>query len=398
LISAHDPSGPSSPDSRGSCGRVPNENFYVYAVHRDSGSPLWHYKMPDQTWSLPAVDAASGALFVGNKYLLPILGKNTFGIAPDGSTNWSMVSLGTVAASPLVTPDGKVILGGFDGYARAYSAADGSVLWEAATRDHISSSAARELDGTLVEPSADGTVYDLSPLDGHVVWSFDAGTPIRLSPAIDGDGNVYVGGGDGRLYVLRADGSLRCAMQLIDDPRNDLKSSPALGANAVKLGGESGQTFSVPYDFCLRAENAQDARCITSIPASPDGVDANAPTTFLLAVRQEGAEQLIILDSTNRPDARSSGRREGRRIGRREILDAVAEHAASGRSAFDHTALELPHESVAHGARTEGGQEGGAVDATFSTTVNASSAGEILPSATYEISRPSIPLRTLMAS
>ncbi len=397
---------------------VPNDNFWVYAIDRDTGTPIWHYTMPDQTWSLPAVDATSGALFIGNNNLLPILGKNTFGIAPDGTTNWSMVSLGTVAASPLLTPDGKVIVGGFDGYARAYSAADGTVLWEAATRDHIYSSPARELDGTLVQPSADGTIYDLSPIDGHVVWSFDAGTPIRSSPAIDGDGNVYVGGGDGRLYVLRADGTLRWAMKLIDDPRNDLNSSPALGANAVYIGGESGQMFSVPYDWCLRAANAQDARCTTSIAAAPDGaslawitpfgvtlasapttVDANAPMTFLLAVRHGGAEQLTVLDSASIV----------------ATLDPVGDVSVdvSGDGKFLTLTPNAPlpagpltitlHASYLTdlsrtGLALSGGHDGGTVDATFSTTVDASTSGAIVPSATYEISRLSIPLPTLMPS
>ncbi|MGH7293785.1 MAG: PQQ-binding-like beta-propeller repeat protein, partial [Polyangiaceae bacterium] len=88
---------------------VPNDNFLVYAVDRDTGTPSWSYKMPDQTWSLPAVDAHAGALYVGNNNLLPILGKNTFSIGADGSTNWSMVSLGTVAASPLLTASSMVV-------------------------------------------------------------------------------------------------------------------------------------------------------------------------------------------------------------------------------------------------------------------------------------------------
>jgi outer membrane protein assembly factor BamB len=397
---------------------VPNDNFWVYAVDRDTGTPIWHYTMPDQTWSLPAVDASSGSLFIGNNNLLPILGKNTFGIAPDGTTNWSMVSLGTVAASPLLTPDGKVIVGGFDGYARAYSAADGTVLWEAPTRDHIYSSPARELDGTLVQPSADGTIYDLSPVDGHVVWSFDAGTPIRSSPAVDGDGNVYVGGGDGRLYVLRADGTLRWAMKLIDDPRNDLNSSPALGSDAVYLGGESGAMFSVPYDWCLRAANAQDARCTTSLPAAldgaslawitpfgdtlataPDAVDANAPMTFLLAVRQGGAEQLDILDTSSiTATLAPAGDVSVDVSGDGKFLTLTPNAPLpSGPLTIALHASYLTDLSRT-GLALSGGHDGGAVDATFSTTVNASTTGAIVPSATYEISRLSIPLPTLMPS
>src|SRR5207247_118730 len=64
---------------------VPNDNFFVYAIDRDTGSVSWRFRMPDQTWSLPAIDTTSETLFIGNNNLLPILGKNTFGIDRSGN-------------------------------------------------------------------------------------------------------------------------------------------------------------------------------------------------------------------------------------------------------------------------------------------------------------------------
>jgi len=397
---------------------VPNDNFLVYAVDRDAGSVDWTYKMPDQTWSLPAVDTQAGSLYIGNNNLLPILGKNTFAIEPDGSTNWSMVSLGTVAASPLFAGAGEVVVGGFDGYARAYATADGTVLWELATRDHIYASPAELPDGTIVQPSADGTVYAVSPADGTVRWSFDAGTPLRSSPAVDADGHVYVGGGDGNLYVLNPDGSLRFAMQLIDDVRNDLNSSPALGQSAVYIGGESGEMFSVPYDWCLRPEDVGDARCITSRPTPPDGaslawvsafgdtlpaapasVPGNAPITLLLAVRAGGTQELAVLDSTSLkvtldPPAMTtvdvSG--DGKFV---TITPTVA--FAPGPLSIEVQGSYLTGMQRA-GLRLSGGQVGGSVNAKITTTVAAPSGGALDPTATYELSRLSIPLPTVMPS
>ncbi len=199
---------------------------------------------------------------------------------------------------------------------------DGTPLWELATRDHIYASPAQLPDGSSIDASprlkqARSTCC-VSPDDGTLRWSFDAGTPLRSSPAVDADGNVYVGGGDGNLYVLRSNGSLRFAMRLIDDVRNDLNSSPALGSDAVYIGGESGEMFSVPYDWCLRPANAADPRCVTSRAPVPDGaslswvnafgdtlsappatVDGDDRVTLLLAVRAQGAEQLVVLDSTS---------------------------------------------------------------------------------------------------
>ena len=396
---------------------VPNDNFLVYAIDRNAGTVDWSYKMPDQTWSLPAVDVRGGSLYVGNNNLLPILGKNTFSIGPDGSTNWSVVSLGTVAASPLLMT-GQIIVGGFDGYARAYAVVDGSINWELATRDHIYSSPAQLPDGTIIQPSADGTIYAVSPDGGTLRWSFDTGSPIRSSPAVDADGHVYVGGGDGNLYVLNPDGSLRFAMQLIDDVRNNLNSSPALGETAVYIGGESGEMFSVPYDWCLRPENSGDARCVTSIPTLPDGasltwmnsfgntlssapasIPGNAPIILLLAVRQQGAQQLAILDSTSvkvtldpPSDVAVDVSGDGKFI---TITPTVA--FAPGPLSIEVQANYLTNLQRS-GLALSGGQVGGSADAKMATTVAAPSGGALDPTATYEISRLSIPLPTVMPS
>jgi hypothetical protein len=76
-----------------------------------------------------------------------------------------------------------------------------------------------------------------------------------------------------------ADGSLRWSFDTTeaDDPeladRNDLNASPALGRTGVYIGGEHGQVWYVPYDYCLHAE---DARCSTDpdqdLPADALGV------------------------------------------------------------------------------------------------------------------------------
>ncbi len=404
---------------------VPNDNFYVYAIDRAKASVLWKYKMPDQTWSLPGFDVAADTLFVGNNNLLPILGKNTFAINASSNpptTNWSVATLGTVAASPLVTTDGKIIVGGFDGYTRAFRETDGKILWQLATRDHIYASPAQLPDGTIVQPSADGTVYGVSPDDGSLRWAFDAGTPIRSSPAVDADGHVYVGGGDGNLYVLNPDGKLRYATKLITDVRNDLNASPALGQDAVYVGGESGQMFSVPYDWCLRPQAQNEAGCRTTqptaadgaslswvntfgdtVPAAPASMPGNAPITLIFALRQGGMQQLSILDSTSvkatvtpagqGPSAASvdvSG--DGKFV---TITPAVA--FAPGPLSVTVTANYLVGLSRT-GLRLSGGHVGGSVSATFSTTVQTPTTGMLAPSATYELSRLSIPLPTVMPS
>jgi outer membrane protein assembly factor BamB len=298
---------------------APNDNYFIYAVDR-SGKLVWKFKTPDQTWSLPAVDVTTGDLYVGNNELLSFLGNNTFAIGKDGENLWDTSTPGTIAASPTLTAGGAVIMGGFDGFVHAYKAADGTPLWSTATRDHVYASPALLSDGTIVQPSADGTLYALDPATGNVRWTFDTPEPIRSSPAVDGDDNVYFGGGDGTLYVVNKDGSFRWSMLLIDQPRQNLNASPALAADAIILGGESGEVFSVPYDYCLRPTAQPDPRCNTKPPSlgpetgatliftkpfgglaftPPAQVNGNQPLAFSLLVRSAGRTELAILDSAS---------------------------------------------------------------------------------------------------
>jgi outer membrane protein assembly factor BamB len=397
---------------------VPNDNFRLYAVDRAAGAVAWEFTLPDQQWSLPAVDRETGDLYFGDNNLVRLLGENTFGLAADGGLIWKSFTAGTVAASPLLTSDGKIVVGAFDGYAHAFAKADGTETWNVATRDHIYASPAVLPDGTIVQASCDGTVYAVSPADGSSRWTFDAGTPFRSSPAVDADGDVYVGGGDGRLYVINPDGSLRFAMKLIDDVRNDLNASPALGQSAAYIGGESGEMFSVPYDWCLRPQARNDPRCVTSLPPRPDGVSlawinsfgdlqpttpatiaGNAPIILQLVVRSGGVQKLAILDSTSV------------QVTPTPAADVAIAVSGDGKfmtitpiGGFSPGALTIDVQAnylvdlARTGLRLSGGHVGGTVTTTIISEVAAPSGGAFDPSATYEISRVSIPLPTIMAT
>ncbi len=294
---------------------VPNDNFYVYSIDRQTGDVKWRFEMPDQTWSLPAVDPGNERIYIGNNNMVPVMGDNFYAIDNEGHEVWSQSVLGTIAASPLLTLDGKIIVGGFDGYVRAYEEDFGVELWSFGARDHIYASPAEHPNGYIVQAAADGTVYGLDPDTGEQVWAFDASEPIRSSPAIDGDGNIYFGSGEGRLFCLDDQGNLRWAIKLIDEDRNDLNSSPALGTDAIYLAGENGSIFSVPYDYCLEQS---DDRCIVGpgealpddgvmllyttafggpLADPPAAIDPNQPLAFLLYVRESGDTDLALIDS-----------------------------------------------------------------------------------------------------
>jgi outer membrane protein assembly factor BamB len=297
---------------------VPNDNHYVYAVNRTTGKIDQRLSMPDQTWSAPAFSADH--LYIGNDNLVQLLGSNLFAFDQTGADTWDeLVGPGSVAASPLLLPNGLLVVGSFDGFVRAYDTQHGgAVAWEFGARDHLYASPARLPDGSIVQAGTDGTVYDLDDATGHEKWAFDIRDPIRSSSAVDAAGDIYFGAGDGRLYVLNPDGTLRWSVQLINDVRNDLNSSPALGARAIYLGGESGQVFSVPYDYCLHTDGKADPRCApppaalpgdgafllytTAFGAEEDGspasVDPNEPIALSLVVRSGGHNVIGEVDAS----------------------------------------------------------------------------------------------------
>jgi len=297
---------------------APNDNYVVYGIDRDTGKRSMQYLSNEMVWSLPAVNTVTGRLFFGstNFALRTVF---SYDIA-SGERVWVRGGLGSVAATSLLTSskaNGGVVVGGFDGYLRAYKQSGGQQVWTAGLRDHIYASAAQLSSGLLIQPGADGTVYAIDPKDGHIVWAFDTLEPIRSSPAVDGNDVIYVGSGEGRLYAINPDGTLRFAYRLIDDERNDLNSSPALGNEGIVIGGENGGVFFTPYDYCLSESGRKDPKCVQGpneglpddgsylLPtsafgrmtfAAPDSIDANRPLTFSLLVRTRGDTQLAAID------------------------------------------------------------------------------------------------------
>ena len=300
---------------------APNDNYLVYAIGRKCGKRLTQFTANEMVWSLPAVNTATKRMFFGTDFMAI---KNLYCYdTGSGRLVWTAGGLGTNAASPLLTSareNGAVVIGGFDGFVRAYAQDTGKQLWKFGARDHIYASAAQLSDGTIVVPSADGTLYAIEAKTGKQKWAFDTLEPIRSSPAVDARDRIYVGSGEGRLFCVNPDGTLRWSYRCIADDRNDLNSSPALGTGGVYIAGENGGVFFVPYDYPLSAAGRGDPRCAVG-PAEdlpPEGafmlfttpfggllrdapreIDANDPLTFSLFVRRNGDTVLSSIDRDN---------------------------------------------------------------------------------------------------
>ncbi|HEX4461775.1 MAG TPA: PQQ-binding-like beta-propeller repeat protein, partial [Polyangia bacterium] len=404
---------------------APNDDFFLFQLDRDSGAFTQKLRLPDQTWSSPGFDK-NGQLYIGNNNLVEALGSNLFSFDKASVEKWEdYVGVGSVAASPLVTPSGVIVAGSFDGYVRGFSSVDGSKTWEFGARDHIYASAARQSNGTIVQAATDGSVYGLDETDGSLRWTFDSRDPIRSSPAVDGDDNVYFGSGDGRLYVLNKDGTLRWSVQLISEDRNDVNSSPALGKDAIYVGGESGEVFSIPYDYCLRAPGNADPRCAApTAPTLPDDggallvttsfgaelatppatIDPNQPIILSFVARQGGHDQLALLDPstvvvTVTPTAQFTTDVAGNGKFITITPTAPLTAASDGTVTIAVTGGYLVS-PMRTGLKLSGGTAGGTVSFTMQPTLNVPTATPVAltEGTVWQVARIALPLPTLLPS
>jgi outer membrane protein assembly factor BamB len=414
---------------------APNDNNVLYALDPATGTKVWAYTQSDVSWSLPAIDVPTGNMFFGNNSVLgAILGAGTNVYSLDGKGNqlWNGTTLGTNAASPVLTSDGAMIMGSFDGYVYAYEQESGNLRWSFATRDHIYASPALLPDGTIIQPSADGTIYALDSKTGKQKWAFDTLSPVRSSPAVDGDGNIYLGTGNGQLLVLTKNGQRRWAITLVDNDRNDLNASPALGLHGIYLGGANGGVFGVPYDYCLSGTGKSDSRCeggggedlpsdgaflyYTSslgapTAAPPSSIDANDSLAFSLYVRKASDTQLALIDSANvnvtvTPPSPFTFTVSGDR----HFLTVVPQTAftpdANGQVTFDISGQYLENLSR-HGLVFTGGSDAGSFTGHYQFTLAADRPGAIPvpipqqmrdPAGILEMYRLAAPLPTILPS
>jgi len=298
---------------------APNDNYLVYAISRDDGKRKTQYIGSEMVWSLPAVNTATDSIFFGTQHptnknihkFNTVTGKKDWVNGTILSSNASSVMLSSSKEN------GILVLGGFDGFVRAYSQKSGREIWKFGTKEHIYASPAQLSDGTVIIPSADGSIYALDSATGKQKWAFDTLKPIRSSPVIDGKDTIYVGSGEGRLFCINPDGTLRWAYRCITDDRSDLNASPALGHDGVYIAGESGEIFYVPYDYPLSDAGKKDPLCklgpkgdlpengtymifTTRFGAllldTPKTIDANEPVTLSLFVRTNGDTDLSAID------------------------------------------------------------------------------------------------------
>jgi outer membrane protein assembly factor BamB len=229
----------------------------AYAIN-PNGKQRWVFQAGNSVWTAPAM-GPDGSTYWGS------LDLNVYKLDARGRKVWSRPTIGFVTSSPTLARDGTLYVGSWDGKLYALDSRTGVPKWSYETSDHIYSSPALGRRAIYVG-SADGAVYAISP-QGNRLWRYDTGDPVRSSPVVGagpaGEGGeiVYVGSSNGTLYALDAESGRR-RWSFDTTPRspalrdrNDLNGSPALGRRGVNIGGEHGELWYLPYDYCLHRRN-----------------------------------------------------------------------------------------------------------------------------------------------
>lgn len=179
---------------------IGNGNGAFYAL-TPSCSVMWHY--PD---SLSGNDFSTTPVIDGNNIYFAGEDKALHKLVDNGATYtnaWTVPLHSEATSSPVLGPDGNIIVCDDSGYVYSVTAA-GSVNWTLATGEvlGITSSPAIVSDGTAYVGTESGKLLAIK--NNTIVWSWvlpDTGrAAITSSPVIGTDGHIYFMAENGRMY------------------------------------------------------------------------------------------------------------------------------------------------------------------------------------------------------
>lgn len=228
------------------------DNDELYAMDLGTGDIAWHKRLgnchPPRAPGPEGVRCdVDGGPTIGPDGDLYVGADGLYRITPQGETRWRVPAESDVPYAahvysiPLVTDDGLVVYGAYDGTLAGVSAGDGTVLWTVSIGADVDGSPVQGPDGTIYVGADDGKMYALTP-DGAVQWTFDTHSDIRSAAAVAHDGSLYVPSLDGNMYRLDAAG----AAQWVLPAGGPVSATPLIdGAGNVFVGSRDDRLFGV---------------------------------------------------------------------------------------------------------------------------------------------------------
>jgi outer membrane protein assembly factor BamB len=158
-------------------------------------------------------------------------------------------------ATPVLTPDGQLIVGGFDKKLYSINPQTGQSTWQFTGAHDRFFGGVVAVNNMIYAPNADYNLYALD-LKGQLQWTFEADQSIWGAPVSDGT-NIYFGTLGRKFYAVNAKTGKQVWMQVLDGA---VLGSPVLGkTNALYLG---------TYGGTLYALNTADGKTLWSKAAS----------------------------------------------------------------------------------------------------------------------------------
>lgn len=134
-------------------------------------------------------------------------------------------------ATPVLTADERLIVGGFDHKLYSLDPQDGSVFWTFAGAHDRYIGSALVTDDMIYAPNADYNLYALD-MNGELKWTFEADQSIWGAPVTDGQ-NVYFGTLGHQVYAVNM-GTHEIVWQV--DVEGAILGSPVLQDGVLYLG------------------------------------------------------------------------------------------------------------------------------------------------------------------
>jgi eukaryotic-like serine/threonine-protein kinase len=144
-------------------------------------------------------------------------------------------------AAPVLTPDGQLIVGGYDKKLYSLNPQTGQSTWQ------FTNARDRWIGGILVvnkmifAPNADYRLYALN-LSGQLQWTFEGDESIWGSPVSDGT-NIYFGTLGRKVYAVNAQTGKQAWVQNVDGA---VLGSPVIGpGNTLYVGSYGGKIYAI---------------------------------------------------------------------------------------------------------------------------------------------------------
>jgi outer membrane protein assembly factor BamB len=144
-------------------------------------------------------------------------------------------------ATPFLTSDGQLIVGGFDKKLYSLNPQTGQSNWQFVDARDRWMGGALAVNNMIYAPNADYKLYALN-LQGKLQWSFEADQSIWGAPVSDGT-NVYFGTLGRKVYAVNAQTGKKVWMQKVDGA---VLGSPVIGTdNTLYLGSYGGTVYAL---------------------------------------------------------------------------------------------------------------------------------------------------------